>query len=100
MKGRTESSRARAGPAESRVGTPILRGLERQHFHYELLQKQNEALGARIALKFKSRCLTPLRLGKPWWKCRIRRARFETLEKGWGRGGQEGKESKLPHPAL
>lgn len=39
-------------------------GLEHEHFHYEILQKQNEALGARIALKFKSRCLTlPCTLG-------------------------------------
>lgn len=39
-------------------------GLEHEHFHYEILQKQNEALGAKIALKFKSGCLTlPCTLG-------------------------------------
>lgn len=55
LKGRTcrEQSRDRNPP-----------GLEHEHFHYEILQKQNEGLGARIALKFKSGCLTlPCTLG-------------------------------------
>lgn len=55
LKGRTcrEQSRDRNPP-----------GLEHEHFHYEIFQKQNEGLGARIALKFKSGCLTlPCTLG-------------------------------------
>lgn len=37
---------------------PYPPGLEREHFHYELLQRQNEALGASVALKFKSGCFS------------------------------------------
>lgn len=54
MKGRRESSRTRAGPAES--GDPDPAGLKHKHFPDELSQQQNDALGARIALKFKSGC--------------------------------------------
>lgn len=37
-------------------GDPDPAGLEHKHFPDELSQQQNDALGARIALKFKSGC--------------------------------------------